>query len=55
MRVNFANGWGLIRPSNTTPCLVLRFEASTEQQLKAVQEAFRKQILKVNNKLELPF
>jgi len=55
MRVNFADGWGLIRPSNTTPCLVLRFEASTEQKLKEVQDAFRKQILKVNNSLELPF
>jgi phosphomannomutase/phosphoglucomutase len=55
MRVNFADGWGLIRPSNTTPCLVLRFEASTGQKLKEVQDTFRKQILKVNNKLELPF
>ena len=55
MRVNFADGWGLIRPSNTTPCLVLRFEASTEQKLKEVQDAFRKQILNVDDSLELPF
>ena len=27
LRVEFANGWGLLRASNTTPCLVARFEA----------------------------
>lgn len=30
LRVNFSDGWGLVRPSNTTPCLVLRFEAESE-------------------------
>ncbi|MCX7635339.1 MAG: phosphomannomutase, partial [Syntrophales bacterium] len=31
VRVPFADGWGLIRPSNTQPVLVLRFEATTEK------------------------
>ena len=55
MRVNYDFGWGLIRPSNTTPCLVLRFEADTEDGLKKVQEKFRQQILKVDPNLQLAF
>ena len=55
MRVTWDRGWGLIRPSNTTPCLVLRFEADDENTLKQVQEKFREQILRVNPNLELPF
>ena len=34
-RINFPNGWGLVRASNTQPVLVLRFEAATPEQLKA--------------------
>lgn len=55
MRVNYDFGWGLIRPSNTTPCLVLRFEADTEDGLQKVQEKFRQQILKVDPNLQLAF
>jgi phosphomannomutase/phosphoglucomutase len=33
VRVKFADGWGLIRASNTQPVLVMRFEASTAQKL----------------------
>ena len=33
MRVKFADGWGLIRASNTQPILVMRFEASTAAKL----------------------
>ena len=55
MRVTWNNGWGLIRPSNTTPCLVLRFEADDEIGLKDVQEKFRKQVLKTDSTLILPF
>ncbi|UCB55880.1 MAG: phosphomannomutase/phosphoglucomutase [Thiotrichales bacterium] len=55
MRVNFPEGWGLIRPSNTTPCLVLRFEANTAAALDEIQEKFRTEILKQDSKLELPF
>jgi len=55
MRVNYDFGWGLIRPSNTTPCLVLRFEADTEEGLGQVQQKFRQQILKVDDSLTLEF
>ncbi|NYT26731.1 phosphomannomutase/phosphoglucomutase [Candidatus Thiodubiliella endoseptemdiera] len=41
VRVDYDNGWGLVRPSNTTPCLVLRFEADDEQTLVKIQEEFR--------------
>lgn len=37
VRINFEQGWGLIRPSNTQPVLVMRFEAQTEQLLKDYQ------------------
>ncbi len=55
LRVNYADGWGLIRPSNTTPCLVLRFEANNEETLAEIQNTFREQILSVDNSLKLPF
>jgi phosphomannomutase/phosphoglucomutase len=55
IRVNFADGWGLVRPSNTTPCLVLRFEANDEKTLNKIQNIFREKILAINNTLDLPF
>ncbi|MDH5516498.1 MAG: phosphomannomutase/phosphoglucomutase [Gammaproteobacteria bacterium] len=55
MRVNYDYGWGLIRPSNTTPCLVLRFEADTPAGLEKVKEVFRQQILNVDPQLQLEF
>jgi phosphomannomutase/phosphoglucomutase len=55
LRVNFAEGWGLVRPSNTTPCLVLRFEAETESMLSHIQHLFREFLLGVDPSLELPF
>ena len=55
MRVNYPQGWGLIRPSNTTPCLVLRFEADSQAALDEIQHKFRQEILKQDNNLELPF
>jgi phosphomannomutase/phosphoglucomutase len=40
VRVNFGDGWGLVRPSNTQPVLVLRFEANTEQRLEEIKNLF---------------
>jgi phosphomannomutase/phosphoglucomutase len=40
VRVDFDDGWGLIRPSNTQPVLVLRFEARTEQRLEEIRNLF---------------
>lgn len=41
IRVDFAEGWGLVRPSNTTPVLVLRFEAKDKENLAIIQQRFR--------------
>ncbi len=55
IRVNYPEGWGLVRPSNTTPCLVLRFEANDETTLNKIQQTFREQLLAVDSNLTLPF
>lgn len=55
VRADYPNGWGLVRPSNTTPVLVLRFEADSENDIRHVQNAFRQELLKVQPDLELPF
>jgi phosphomannomutase/phosphoglucomutase len=49
IRVDFDNGWGLIRPSNTSPVLSLRFEADTEADLQQIQNLFQDQLHKVDS------
>ena len=55
IRVDFANSWGLIRASNTTPVLVLRFEADSEEELIRVQDLFRSQLLSIAPDLQPTF
>ncbi|MEO6925892.1 MAG: phosphomannomutase/phosphoglucomutase [Rhodanobacter sp.] len=55
LRVDWPDGWGLVRASNTTPVLVLRFEADNEAALTRIQQVFRKQLLAVDGTLKLPF
>ncbi|HHO67484.1 MAG TPA: phosphomannomutase/phosphoglucomutase [Gammaproteobacteria bacterium] len=55
LRVEFDHGWGLVRASNTTPCLVLRFEADDELALHRIQEEFRRVMLQADPDLALPF
>jgi phosphomannomutase/phosphoglucomutase len=55
MRAEFADGWGLVRASNTTPVLVLRFEADHEQALQRIMGEFRRVMLQVDPGLQLPF
>jgi phosphomannomutase/phosphoglucomutase len=55
LRVEYADGFGLMRASNTTPVIVLRFEADDEAGLKRIQDDFRRVLLKANENLELPF
>jgi phosphomannomutase/phosphoglucomutase len=55
LRVDFADGWGLVRASNTTPCLTLRFEADNEQALERIKDTFRQNILAVDHNLPVPF
>ncbi|PSF05201.1 phosphomannomutase/phosphoglucomutase [Marinobacter fuscus] len=47
IRVDYADGWGLCRASNTTPVLVLRFEAENEAALERIKAVFREQLQKV--------
>ena len=49
IRVEFENGWGLLRASNTTPALVLRFEAQTEKVLKEIKEIFKHNLKKIKH------
>lgn len=44
LRVEFADGWGLLRASNTTPCLVMRFEADDENALARIKSDFHQQM-----------
>jgi len=55
LRVDFADGWGLMRPSNTTPYLILRFEAVDQKGLERIQKLFREQLLALDKNLQLPF
>lgn len=55
VRVDFDNGWGLVRASNTTPNLVIRFEADDEQALEEIKAVFKEKMLSVNSALNLPF
>lgn len=55
VRADWPDGWGLVRASNTTPVLVLRFDADSAVALKRVQEAFRAELLKLDSSLPLPF
>jgi phosphomannomutase/phosphoglucomutase len=55
LRVEYADGFGLARASNTTPVLVLRFEADNETALKRIQEDFRRVLLGVKPDAALPF
>ena len=43
-RINFENGWGLVRASNTQPVLVMRFEADTEENLKEIQQTVEEKV-----------
>ena len=55
IRVDFADGFGLVRPSNTTPILVLRFEADSEDAIERIQTAFATEIRKVDKDINIPF
>jgi phosphomannomutase/phosphoglucomutase len=55
LRVEYANGFGLMRPSNTTPVIVLRFEADDVGALQRIQNDFRRVLLTAAPELSLPF
>ena len=47
LRMNFKNGWGLLRASNTTPMLVLRFEGDTEENLIQIKNKFINELARI--------
>ncbi|MDR2365688.1 MAG: phosphomannomutase/phosphoglucomutase [Zoogloeaceae bacterium] len=55
LRIEYADGFGLARASNTTPVVVLRFEADTPEALSRIQEDFRRALLGLRPDLRLPF
>jgi phosphomannomutase / phosphoglucomutase len=55
VRVEYADGFGLARSSNTTPVVVLRFEADNETALKRIQADFRRVLLAARPDAALPF
>ena len=55
MRLDFADGWGLVRASNTTPSLVIRFEADNKVAMENIQAQFRQLMLEVKPDIKLPF
>ena len=55
LRVEYADGWGLVRASNTSPALILRFEADTRIRMNEIQEQFKHLILSADKNLEISF
>jgi phosphomannomutase/phosphoglucomutase len=55
VRVEYEDGFGLARPSNTTPVVVLRFEADNDAALARIQADFRRALLAVKPDAALPF
>lgn len=55
LRVEFPDGWGLVRASNTTPCLVARFEAADAVSLQKIQGLFKQALHAIDPLLAVPF
>jgi len=55
VRVDYPDRWGLIRASNTTPSLVLRFEADDKEGLKRIGGLFKKALREIDPDIKLPF
>jgi phosphomannomutase / phosphoglucomutase len=55
VRAEFSDGWGLVRASNTSPYLTLRFEADTPQALRRIQKLFADALLAREPQFKLPF
>ena len=53
LRVNFDDGWGLLRASNTTPKLVLRFEGDTEDSMNKIQNKFISELSRICPEIDI--
>ena len=55
LRVEYKEGFGLMRASNTTPTIVLRFEADTEKKLQEIQDQFKSMLTEHISPEKIPF
>lgn len=55
LRVDYTKGWGLVRASNTSAALTLRFEAESQEALEKIQQIFKRELLKIDKNLSLNF
>ena len=55
VRADYPDGWGLVRASNTTPSLVIRFEADTDEAMERIQNEFRSNMQATDSSIEIPF
>ncbi|HHX4191849.1 TPA: phosphomannomutase/phosphoglucomutase, partial [Burkholderia contaminans] len=55
LRVEYPDGFGLARSSNTTPVVVMRFESETQEGLERIQEDFRRVLTAAKPDVKLPF
>ena len=55
LRVDFEKAWGLVRASNTSAAITLRFEGETQQDIERLQQLFKQQLQKVDPGLTLDF
>jgi phosphomannomutase/phosphoglucomutase len=55
LRVEYPDGFGLMRASNTTPVLVLRFEADNDAALARIQKDFKRVLLEAKPDARVPF
>ena len=53
LRINFQNGWGLLRASNTTPKLVLRFEGDSSDSLTSIKESFLNELSRICPEIDI--
>lgn len=55
LRIDYPDAWGLVRCSNTTPYLIMRFEADDLTALAGIKAKFRQHLLALDERLDLPF
>jgi len=55
LRIEYSDGWGLARPSNTSPYIILRFEGESESVLERIKSEFRAAIQLVKTDADIPF
>ncbi len=55
VRIEFPDGWGLVRASNTTPNLVIRFEGESQAIIDKMKQLFKQQMLMIDGNLDLNF